>query len=99
MASADFSQFVVTMAWLPAAHCFYRDNGIHPPIPPVRSPRVLTRSFPLIPAIITACDSGQLLGFDLNSSLTLAFGLYDFYSSGQSFAFIFLQIPPHGGHP
>ena len=27
MASADFSQFVVTMARLPAAHCYYRDNG------------------------------------------------------------------------
>ena len=30
MASADFSQFVVTMARLPAAHCYYRDNGFFP---------------------------------------------------------------------
>ena len=65
----------------------------------MRPPRVLTRSFPLIPAITTACDSVQLLGFDLYGSLTLAFGLYDFCSSGQSFASVFLQIPPHGGHP
>ena len=41
----------------------------------------------------------QLLGFGLFSSLTLAFGLYDFCSSGQSFAAAFLQIPPHDGHP
>ena len=65
----------------------------------MRPPRVLTHSFPLIPAIITACDSVQLLGFGLFSSLTLAFGLYDFCSSGQSFAAAFLQIPPHDGHP
>ena len=30
MASADFSQFVVTMARLPAAHCYYRDNVFSP---------------------------------------------------------------------
>ena len=65
----------------------------------MRPPRVLTRSFPLIPAIITVCDSVQLLGFGLFGSLTLTFGLYGFCSSGQSFASGFLQIPPHGGHP
>ena len=75
MASADFSQFVVTMARLPAAHRFYWDNGIHPPVPPVRPPRVLTHSFALIPAMFTASDSVQLLGFNLYGSLTLAYGL------------------------
>ena len=75
MASADFSQFVVTMARLPAAHCCHWDNGILPPVPPVRSPRVLTHSFTLIPAMFTASDSVQLLGFGLSSSLALAYGL------------------------
>ena len=35
----------------------------------------------------------------LTGSLTLAFGLYGFCSSGQSFASVFLQIPSRGGHP
>lgn len=41
-----------------------------------RPPRVLARSFPLIPAISIAGDSVQLLGFGLYSSLTLACNLY-----------------------
>ena len=65
----------------------------------MRPPRVLARSFPLIPAIITAHDSVQLLGFDLDSSLTLVHSLYGFCSSGQSFAAGFLQIPRRRGHP
>ena len=65
----------------------------------MRPPRVLTRSFPLIPAIITVHDSVQLLGFDLDRSLTLIHSLYDSCSSGQSFAASFLQIPRHQGHP
>ena len=65
----------------------------------MRPPRVLARSFPLIPAISTAYDSVQLLGFDLDRSLTLIHSLYDSCSSGQSFAAVFLQIPPHDGHP
>ena len=41
-----------------------------------RPPRVLTRSFPLIPAISITSDSVQLLGFGLCGSLTLACNLY-----------------------
>ena len=65
----------------------------------MRPPRVLARSFPLIPAIATVHDSVQLLGFDLYGSLTLIHSLYGFCSSGQSFAAGFLQIPRHQGHP
>ena len=65
----------------------------------MRPPRVLARSFPLIPAIATVHDSVQLLGFDLCCSLTLIHSLYGFCSSGQSFAAGFLQIPRHQGHP
>ena len=65
----------------------------------MRPPRVLARSFPLIPAISTVHDSVQLLGFDLYSSLTLIHSLYGFCSSGQSFAASFLQIPRRQGHP
>ena len=66
----------------------------------MRHPRVLARSFPLIPAIATVHDSVQLLGFGFARSLALICGLiYDFCSSGQSFAAVFLQIPPHNGHP
>ena len=43
--------------------------------PPVRPPRVLTRSFTLIPAMFTSSDSVQLLGFGSPCSLTLARGL------------------------
>ena len=73
MASADFSQFVVTTA-------FFRMTST---LPPVRPPRVLTRSFTLIPALFTASDSVQLLGFDLRCSLTLACGLTRFLFVGS----------------
>ena len=65
----------------------------------MRPPRVLARSFPLIPAISTAYDSVQLLGFVLSGRLTLIHSLYDSCSSGQSFAAGFLQIPRRQGHP
>ncbi len=42
----------------------------------VSPPRVLTRSFTLIPAVSIATDSVQLLGFSFNRSLTLACNLY-----------------------
>ena len=42
----------------------------------MRSPRVLTRSFPLMSAVSTANGSVQLLGFDLFGSLTPAYSLY-----------------------
>ena len=76
--------------------------------PPVRPPRVLTRSFTLIPALFTASDSVQLLGFGLCSSLTLAYGLTRFLFVGpglcpwgtfQPSRSGFLQIPPRDGHP
>ncbi len=39
-------------------------------------------------------------GYNLAWSLILICGLiYGFCSSGQSFAAVFLQIPPHDGHP
>ena len=75
MASADFSQFVVTATRIPSAHRFTRFPASTPSVSSVRSPRVLTHSFTLIPAMFTANDSVQLLGFDLSSSLTLACGL------------------------
>ena len=65
----------------------------------MRPPRVLARSFPLIPAISTVYDSVQLLGFVLSGRLTLIHSLYDSCSSGQSFAAVFLQILPHDRHP
>ncbi len=66
IASADFSQFVVTTAFF--------SNDVYFMLP-VRSPRVLTHSFTLIPAMFTASDSVQLLGFDLTGSLTLVCSL------------------------
>ena len=42
----------------------------------MRSPQVLARSFPLIPAISTMYDSVQLLGFGLSGDLTLIHSLY-----------------------
>ena len=72
MTSADFSQFVVTTVLCE---------------PPVRPPRVLTRSFPLIPAAFTEECSVQLLDFSLLCNLIHIFSLIcDFCSSGQSFA-------------
>ena len=65
-----------------------------------RPPRVLTHSFPLLPAAFTVSDSVQLLGFILRWKLALVHGLIcDFYSSGQRFAAAFLQILPHDRHP
>ena len=51
----------------------------------VRPPRVLTRSFTLIPALFTASDPVQLLGFGLSGSLTLAYGLTRFLFVGPGF--------------
>ena len=73
-----------------------------------RPPRVLTRSFPLMPAMSTLSDSVQLLGFGLLCSLTHRLQpICGFCSSGQSFALRrtiqppqsgFLQIPRHRGY-
>ena len=56
----------------------------------MRPPRVLTRSFTLMPATSTANDSVQLLGFGLHCSLTHRLRpVPGFCSSGQSFALRF----------
>jgi hypothetical protein len=81
-----------------------------PPIPPPhdsgsqwqvdRSPRVMRATFTLIPAASTSAVSVQVSGFEDNGLLTHGGRLLcDFCSSGQCFAFSFLQIPTRGGHP
>jgi hypothetical protein len=65
-----------------------------------RPPRVMRVTFPLIPAASTFTVSVQALGFEDNGLLTPCDRLLcDFCSSGQCFAFDFLQIPPRDGHP
>ncbi len=65
-----------------------------------RSPEVMRVTFPLIPAASTSAVSMQVLGFEDNGLLTHYDRLLcDSCSSGQCFAFSFLQIPPHDGHP
>lgn len=65
-----------------------------------RPPRVMRVTFPLIPAASTTAVSVQVLGFEDICLLTHCDRLLcDSCSSGQCFAFSFLQIPPHGGHP
>ena len=57
-------------------------------------------TFPLMPAASTSTDSVQVRGFEEVSLLTHCVRLLcDFCSSGQCFAFGFLQIPPRGRHP
>lgn len=81
-----------------------------PPIPPPhdsssqrqidRSPRVMHATFTLMPAASTSAVSVQVLGFEDNRLLTHCDRLVcDSCSSGQCFAFGFLQIPPRDGHP
>ena len=65
-----------------------------------RPPRVMRATFTLIPAAFTSAVSVQELGFEDNGLLTHGGRLVcDFCSSGQCFAFSFLQIPPYDGHP
>ena len=81
-----------------------------PPIPPPhdsgsqwqvgRSPRVMHATFTLIPAASTSAVPVQVPGFEDIGLLTHCDRLLcDFCSSGQCFAFSFLQIPPRDGHP
>ena len=57
-------------------------------------------TFTLIPAAYTSAVSVQVPGFEDIGLLTHCDRLLcDFCSSGQCFAFSFLQIPPRGGHP
>jgi len=65
-----------------------------------RPPKVMRVTFTLMPAVSTSAVSGQVLGFEDIGLLTHCERLiYDFCSSGQCFAFSFLQISPHGEHP
>ena len=81
-----------------------------PPIPPPRDsgsqrqvdrpPRVIRVTFTLIPAAYTSAVSVQVSGFEDIGLLTHCDRLVcDLCSSGQCFAFGFLQIPPRDGHP
>jgi len=57
-------------------------------------------TFTLMPAVSTSAVSGQVLGFEDNCLLTHCGRLiYDSCSSGQCFAFGFLQISSHDKHP
>lgn len=65
-----------------------------------RSPRVRRATFTLIPAAYTSAVSVQVSGFEDIGLLTHGVRLVcDSCSSGQCFAFGFLQIPPRGRHP
>ena len=65
-----------------------------------RPPRVRRVTFTLIPAASTSAVPVQVSGFEDMGLLTHCGRLVcDFCSSGQCFAFGFLQIPPRGGHP
>ena len=65
-----------------------------------RPPKVMHVTFPLIPAASTTTVSVQVSGFEDNGLLTHCDCLLcDSCSSGQCFAFSFLQIPPRDGHP
>ena len=65
-----------------------------------RPPKVMRVTFPLMPAASTTTASVQVLGFEDSGLLTHCERLLcDSCSSGQCFAFSFLQIPPRAGHP
>ena len=65
-----------------------------------RPPRVMRATFTLIPAASTSAVSVQVPGFEDIGLLTHCGRLVcGSCSSGQCFAFGFLQIPPRGGHP
>ena len=66
----------------------------------MRSPRVLTRSFPLMSAVFTVKRFRTVIGLRLvKQSYPRLQPLYGFCPSDQSFASAFLQIPPRDGHP
>jgi hypothetical protein len=88
MASADFCPPI------PPPH----DSGSQWPVD--RPPRVMRATFTLIPAAFTSAVSVQVPGFEDIGLLTHCDRLLcAFCSSGQCFAFSFLQIPPRDGHP
>ncbi len=65
-----------------------------------RSPRVMRATFTLVPAAYTSTLSVQVSGVKGICLLT-QYGrlICDSCSSGQCFAYSFLQILPHGRHP
>ncbi len=66
----------------------------------VRPPRVRHETFALIPAASTATPSVQVPDFEESCLLIQCHCLLcGSCSSGQCFAFGFLQIPPRSGHP
>ena len=65
-----------------------------------RPPRVMRATFTLMPAASTPAAPVQVPGFEDSCLLTHCRRLVcGSCSSGQCFAFGFLQIPPRGGHP
>ena len=65
-----------------------------------RPPRVMRATFTLMPAASTPTAPVQVPGFEDRRLLTHCRRLVcDSCSSDQCFAFGFLQIPPHDGHP
>jgi hypothetical protein len=73
-----------------------------PPGAPAKActPRVRRATVTFIPAASTSAVSVQVPGFDDSGLLTHGDRLVcDSCSSDQCFAFGFLQIPPHDGHP
>ena len=65
-----------------------------------RPPNVMRVTVTLMPAVYTFAVSVQVLGFEDVCLLTHCERLiYDFCSSGQCFAFDFLQISPRDEHP
>ena len=84
MGSADFSQFVVTTA-----------NGTACETSPLK----VRALFPHLPATFTG-TSGNFWASSLLADLPIFPSLIcDSCPSGQGFAYSFLQIPPHDGHP
>ena len=88
MASADFCHLIPTPL---DAGSLWQDN---------KPPRVMRVTFPLIPAAYTSTVSVQVSGFrDICLFTHCDRLLCNSCSSGQCFAYSFLQIPPHNGHP
>ena len=84
MASADFSQLVVTTVSETACET---------------SP-VKVRSLSLhVPAAFTRTSSNFLTSVSFATLSLFPSLICDFCSSGQRFAYSFFQIPPHSGHP
>ena len=84
MASADFSQFVVTTA---------NDSACE------TSPLKVRTLFPHLPATFTGTSGNFGASSLLADSPIFPSLICDSCPSGQGFAYSFLQIPPHDGHP